>query len=86
MINLRFLLSFFCKSGPWFAFSLPYVVPVLLVSDVVEITSTRRRSRIPCVVVEKNKVDELQQKFLRFTYSNNAHINSGCIFLIKTEV
>jgi len=25
-----------------------------LVSDVVEKTSTRRRSRIPCVVVEKN--------------------------------
>ena len=25
----------------------------MLVSDVVEKTSTRRRSRIPCVVVEK---------------------------------
>ena len=37
-----------------------------LVSDVVEKTSTRRRSRIPHVVVEKKikKVDELSTKIL----------------------
>jgi len=36
-----------------------------LVSDVVEKTSTRRRSRITCVVVEKiKKVDELSTKIL----------------------
>jgi len=46
------------------------------VSDVVEKTSTRRRSRIPCVVVEKittrrrrrrkkmKKVDELSTKII----------------------
>ena len=57
-----------------------------VVSDVVEKTSTRRLSRIPCVVVEKIttrrregvgvvvekiKSTNFQQKFLRFTYSNN---------------
>jgi len=56
------------------------VAESLLVSDVVEKTSTRRRSRIPCVVVEKittrplegvgvvvekiKKVDELLTKIL----------------------
>jgi len=62
----------------------------LIVSNVVEKTSTRRRSRIPCVVVERittrrreavgivvekklRKSTNFHQKFLRFTYSNNAH-------------
>ena len=44
----------------------------VVVSDVVGKTSTRRRSRIPCIVIEK-KSTNFQQKFLRFTYSNNAH-------------
>jgi len=36
---------------------------VVAVSDVVEKTSTRRQSRIPCVVVENmKKVDELSTK------------------------
>jgi len=55
-------------------------------SDVVEKTPTRRRSRIPCVAVEKittrrregrrrikKKVDELSTKIGVITYSNNAH-------------
>ena len=63
-------------------------------SDVVEKTLTCRRSRIPCVVVEKittrgregvgvvvekmKKVDELSTKN-RVTYSNNAHRISVCV-------
>jgi len=62
-------------------------------------TSTRRRNRIPCVVVEKNttrrregvgvviekrrKSMKFQQKFVWFTYSNNAHRNSVCVIQNK---
>ena len=68
-------------------------------SDVVEKTSTRRPSRIPCVVVEKittrrregigvvvdkmKKVDELSKKFVWIIYGNNAHRNSGCLIQNK---
>ena len=71
----------------------------VIVSDVVVKTSTRRRSRIPCVVVEKittrrregigvvvekrRKSTNFQQKFVYFTYSNNAHINSVCVIQNK---
>jgi len=86
----------------WFSFDFQHCV---LLSDVVEKTSTRRRSRIPCVVVEKittrrrewrrhcrrkklRKPTNFQQKFVWFSYSNNAHRNSGCplhIFIYKTN-
>jgi len=64
------------------------------VYDVVEQTSTRRRSRIPCVVVEKittrrregvgvaskqwRKSTNFQNEFTWFTYTKNARRNSGC--------
>ena len=71
-------------------------------SDVVEKTSTLRRRRIPCVVVEKitthrredggfviDKNVKSRQTFNRNSsdiltaFSNNAHWNSGSMFLLK---
>jgi len=40
------------------------------VSDVVEKTSTRRRSRIPCVVVEKNTTRRREGRFSESLFIN----------------